>query len=141
VCLHEFPNYQIDIFIQVLEDDGAVLSTAIMAAGIAFIDASVPCFDMPTSSTIAFHNGRTLVDPTAEEEEVVSSSNPHDNHGTVTITTLNSIEQVSQILFSGFIEPSLLKGAKEQLLEINKNHDKYLKKVISMKILKNNRES
>lgn len=141
VCLHEFPNYQIDVFIMVLEDDGAVLSSAIMAAGIAFVDASIPCFDILTSSTIAFINGKLLVDPTAEEEEIVSSSNLQENHGTITISSLNSIDQVSQVLFSGFIDASLLKEAKSQLLEINKKHEKYLKKVISMKIIKENRES
>jgi exosome complex component MTR3 len=139
VCLHEFPNYQIDILVMALEDDGAVLSTAIMAAGVAFIDACIPCFDVPTASTIAFYNGAMLVDPTAaEEEEMVV----HDeNHGMVTITSLNSIDQVAQILFSGFIEPSVLKEAKKRLLEINKLHEKYLKKVISAKIVRENRES
>ncbi|KAG5680617.1 hypothetical protein PVAND_010111 [Polypedilum vanderplanki] len=141
VCLHEFPNYQIDIFIMVLEDDGSILSTAIMAAGVAFIDACIPCFDIPASSTIAFYDGKALVDPTAEEEEIVNTSNPQNNHGTITLTSLNSIDQVAQILFTGYIEPSILKEAKRQLLENNKIHEKYLKKVISMKIVKENRES
>lgn len=141
VCLHEFPNYQIDIFIMVLEDDGSVLSTSIMAAGLAFIDASIPCFDIITSSSAAFINGNILLDPDGKEEQIVSSTNPQENHGTVTISSLDSIEQISQIMFSGHIEPELLIKAKKQLLEINKERVKYLKKVISLKIIKDHPES
>lgn len=141
VCLHEFPNYQIDIFIMVLEDDGSVLSTSIMCAGLAFVDASIPCFDIIASSSAAFIDGKILLDPNGKEEEVVSSTNPRENHGTATISSLDSIEQISQIMFSGSIDPQLLIKAKKQLLEINKEHVKYLKKVISMKIIQDHPES
>ncbi|KAL7036017.1 hypothetical protein ACKWTF_008654 [Chironomus riparius] len=141
VCLHEFPNYQIDVFIMVLEDDGAVLSTAVMAAGMAFVDASISCFDIITSSTIAFIDGIMVVDPTSEEEDIANSTNPPENHGTITISSLNSMDQISQVIFNGFIEPQLLKDAKKQLLEINKVHEIYLKKVVSMKIIKEHRET
>lgn len=141
VCLHEFPNYQIDIFIMVLEDDGSVLSTSIMAAGLAFVDASIPCFDVIASSSAAFINGNILLDPNGKEEEIVNSTNPQENHGTVTISSLDSIEQISQIMFSGHIDPELLIKSKKQLLEINKERVKYLKKVISMKIIKDHPES
>jgi ribonuclease PH len=125
----------------VLEDDGSVLSTSIMAAGLAFVDASIPCFDIIASSSAAFINGNILLDPNGKEEEIVSSTNPQENHGTVTISSLDSIDQISQIMFSGHIDPELLIRAKKQLLEINKNHVKYLKKVISLKIIKEHPES
>lgn len=141
VCLHEFPNYQIDIFLLVLEDDGSVLSTSIMAAGLAFVDASIPCFDIIASSSIAFIDGKILLDPTGSEEDIVNSINPQANHGTLTISSLDSIEQISQIMFSGHIEPELLIKAKKQLLEINKEHVKYLKKIVSLKIAREHSES
>lgn len=142
VCLHEFPNYQLDIYISVLEDDGSVLSTAIMAAGLAFVDASIPCFDIVASSSVAFINGKILLDPTCKEESIVNAtSNVKENHGTLTISSLDSIDQISQIMFNGHIEPELLIKAKKQLLEINKEHAKYLKKVISMKIIEQHKES
>jgi hypothetical protein len=71
----------------------------------------------------------------------VSSTNPQENHGTLTISSLDSIDQISQIMFSGHIEPQLLIKAKKQLLEINKEHVKYLKKIISMKIINEHIES
>lgn len=142
VCLHEFPNYQIDIFIMVLDDDGSVLPISVMAAGLAFVDASIPCFDIIASSSAAFINGNILLDPNGqEEEEILNSSNPKENHGTVTISSLDSIEQISQIMFNGHIDHELLTKAKKQLLEVNKEHVKYLKKVISMKIIKEHPES
>lgn len=142
VCLHEFPNYQIDVFILVLEDDGSVLSTSITAAGLAFVDASIPCYDVLTSSSVAVVNGQLLIDPTADEEETESAaSKAADNHGTITISSLSGMEQVAQILFSGFIESSLIKQAKKQILDLNKTHVDYLKKVISLKISRENNES
>lgn len=130
VCLHEFPNYQIDIFIMVLEDNGSVLPTSIMAAGLAFIDASIPCFDIIASSSATFIDGRILLDPTETEEEIEGS--------TMTISSLESIEQISQIMFSGHIDTKLLLRAKLQLLKSNKERVKTLKKIISMKITRDN---
>ncbi len=141
VCLQEFPNYQIDIFIMVLEDDGSVLSTSIMAAGLAFVDASIPCFDIIGSSTAAFMEKNILLDPTASEEKIVNSTSYTDNHGTITISSLDSIDQISQIMFNGYIDPEQLIKAKKQLLESNKKHVEYLKKVISMKIVRDHHES
>lgn len=132
VCLHEFPNYQVDVFILVLEDDGAVLSTSITAAGMAFIDASVPCYDICSSSSLAITSGRILIDPTGIEEEVEDST--VKDHGTMIISSLCSMDQVSQVLFKGFIDASLLKKAYQQLLELNKSHSMYLKKVLSLKV-------
>lgn len=136
VCLHEFPNYQIDIFILVLEDDGAVLSSSITAAGMALVDASIPCYDIISSSTAAIQNGKILIDPSGSEEENEDSA----NHGTVTISSLSSIDQVSQVLFKGCVDPNLIKDVKKQILELNKTHVVYLKKVISLKISQDNNE-
>lgn len=136
VCLHEFPNYQIDIFILVLEDDGAVLSSSITAAGMALVDASIPCYDIISSSTAAIQNGKILIDPSGSEEESEESA----NHGTVTISSLSSIDQVSQVLFKGCVDPNLIKEVKKQILELNKTHVGYLKKVISLKISQDNNE-
>lgn len=142
VCLHEFPNYQIDVFILVLEDDGSVLSSSIIAAGLAFVDASVPCYDILTSSSVAVVNGQLLIDPTADEEEIESvASKVSDNHGTITISSLSGMEQVAQILFNGFIEANVIKQAKKQILELNKTQVDYLKKVICLKISRENNES
>lgn len=109
-----------------------------MAAGLAFVDASIPIYDLISSSTVAVVDEKLLIDPSDAEEESVNNSfsrNDIGNHGTITISTLSTMEQISQILLSGFIEPKLLKDAKNQLTEINKTHVNYLKKIISKKIM------
>jgi len=141
VCLHEFPNYQVDVFILVLEDDGSVLPASMMAAGIAFIDASIPCYDIMTAASVAVIDGKLLIDPSGAEEEIVASSSKSNNHGTITISSLAAMDQMSQILFSGFVDASLIKEAKKSIMELNKEHIKYLKKIISLKIAKANSES
>lgn len=142
VCLHEFPNYQVDVFILVLEDDGAVLSTSITAAGMAFIDASIPCFDICASSTLAIINNRFIVDPSGSEEEPDNATTETiNNHGTVTVSSLISMEQISQIVFKGFVDADILKEATRQLLIINKSHALYLKKIASRKVIRDHNES
>ena len=142
VCLHEFPNYQVDVFILVLEDDGAVLSTSITAAGMAFIDASIPCFDICASSTLALIDNKFIVDPNGSEEELNNATiESIKNHGTVTVSSLISMDQISQIAFKGFVDSHLLKEATRRLLDVNKSHALYLKKVASQKIIRDLNES
>lgn len=138
VCLHEFPNYQVDVFILVLEDDGAVLSTSINAAGMAFIDASIPCYDLITSSTVAMLGDKLLIDPTASEEEAESAT---ANHGSLTLSSLSGMEQVAQIVFKGSVDQNLLKEARKKLLDLNKENTIYLKKILSSKISRSITES
>lgn len=136
VCLHEFPNYQIDIFILVLEDDGAVLSSSIHAAAMALIDASIPCFDILTSTSASIVNNQFLIDPTREEEEQAESQENKDQckHGIITITSLCSMDQVTQILLRGFLDPSEIERGQKQLLQMNKDHVAYMKKAITLKL-------
>lgn len=138
VCLNEFPNYQIDVFILVLEDDGAIMSSAITAAGMALVDASVACYDLLCSSTAAVRDGQIIIDPSGTEEEVETTGK--ENYGTITVSSLSCIDQISQILFKGFIDAKVAKEVKNSLLEINRNNVEYLKKIISLKISQENRE-
>lgn len=39
VCRYAFSNFQVDIYVNVIEDDGSVLAAAITAAGLALSDA------------------------------------------------------------------------------------------------------
>lgn len=115
------------------------MSTAIQAAGMALVDASVACYDLLCSSTAAVRDGQIIIDPSGDEEEVEVSG--EENYGTMTVSSLSSIDQISQILFKGFIEPNVVKEMKNDLLEINKSHVDHLKKILSIKISRENRES
>lgn len=140
ICFHEFPNYQLDVFILVLEDDGAVLSTSINAAGMALINASIPCYDMVSSSSAAVGSGGVLLDdPSTKEEETRLRS--EENQGTCSVSSLSSIDQISNVLFKGFIDPTALKAAKNHLHELNKKRSLYLKTVVVSEMERGLREA
>lgn len=140
ICFHEFPNYQLDVFILVLEDDGAVLSTSINAAGMALINASIPCYDIVSSSSAAVGAGGVLLDdPSSKEEEARLRS--EENQGTCSVSSLGSIDQISNVLFKGFIDPSALKAAKNHLHELNKKRTLYLKTVVVSDMKRSLRET
>jgi exosome complex component MTR3 len=65
VCRHEFPNFQVDVFANVLEDDGSVLAAAITAAGLALSDAGVPMYDIITASNVLVLDDKVYLDPTS----------------------------------------------------------------------------
>lgn len=49
---HEFPNFQVDVYAIILDNDGSCLSGAITAAGVALADAGIPMYDVITSVTL-----------------------------------------------------------------------------------------
>lgn len=65
VCRQEFPNFQVDVYANVLEDDGSVLGAAITCAGLALADAGIPMYDVITASTVAIVDGKIISDPTS----------------------------------------------------------------------------
>jgi exosome complex RNA-binding protein Rrp42 (RNase PH superfamily) len=105
------------------------------------VNAAIPCYDILSSSSIAFINGEMLMDPTREEEQQDTANNDDINNGSLTISSLNAIDQIAQITFSGFIDADLVKKAKVSIIELNKIHDAYLKKIIGLKISHGLRES
>ncbi|KAI8854449.1 ribosomal protein S5 domain 2-type protein [Chytridium lagenaria] len=69
------PRTAIEITIQVMSDDGGMLSTAINAAVLALLDAGVPLKAMAASVTcITRHDGTLVLDPTLEEIKDAAST-------------------------------------------------------------------
>lgn len=48
---HEFPNFQVDVHVLVLQDDGCSLAAAITCSGLALADAAVPMYDVVVGAT------------------------------------------------------------------------------------------
>ncbi|KAG8907189.1 Exosome non-catalytic core component [Tulasnella sp. 403] len=63
-----YPRSQIDIFVQVLQQDGGLLQAAINATTLALIDAGIALTDFVCSITCALHDTVTLLDLTNVEE-------------------------------------------------------------------------
>ncbi|XP_052872838.1 exosome complex component MTR3-like [Anopheles cruzii] len=115
VCRHLFPNLQIDVFANVLEDDGSALAVAITAAGLALADACVPMFDIVVATNAGIVGDRVLVDPTAEEERLCEEGSALDNHGLVLLAKLPTLDQVSEIRQHGNVSVGTLWEACRQL--------------------------
>nr|XP_040237457.2 exosome complex component MTR3-like [Anopheles coluzzii] len=115
VCRHLFPNLQIDVFANVLEDDGSALAVAITAAGLALGDACVPMFDIVTAATAGVLGDRVIMDPTAEEEALCLAGHTEENHGLVMLAKLPTLDQVPEIWQYGFVDVELLWDTCKQL--------------------------
>ncbi|XP_052888604.1 exosome complex component MTR3-like [Anopheles moucheti] len=115
VCRHLFPNLQIDVFANVLEDDGSALAVAITASGLALGDACIPMFDIVTAATAGILGNRILVDPTAEEEALCMDGYTENNHGLVMIAKLPTLDQVSEIRQYGNVDVEMLWQTCKQL--------------------------
>uniref|UniRef100_A0A182N2V1 Uncharacterized protein n=1 Tax=Anopheles dirus TaxID=7168 RepID=A0A182N2V1_9DIPT len=115
VCRHLFPNLQIDVFANVLEDDGSVLAVAITAAGLALGDACIPMFDVVTATTAGILGNRIIVDPTAEEESLCMGGHTEANHGMVMLAKLPTLDQVPEIWQYGNVEVDTLWETCKQL--------------------------
>lgn len=97
ICLDAYPKAQIDVHINVIEEEGNVLSHAIMVASTALADAGIQMLDVVTSASLvhsATDNVR-LLDPT--HGEMVHP----DVCGGVTVAYLPSLNQVSGLLHNG----------------------------------------
>uniref|UniRef100_A0A8D8SC88 Exosome complex component MTR3 n=1 Tax=Cacopsylla melanoneura TaxID=428564 RepID=A0A8D8SC88_9HEMI len=122
VCRHEFPNFQVDIFVLVLQNDGSALSAAINCANLALADAAIPMYDMVTSTTLALRGGLTFLDP-LEEEATFCQSSPLANEsddiecGILTVSYMSVIQQVTQVTLVGTIEQDLLASQIERIVE------------------------
>lgn len=106
VCRHEFPNFQVDIYALVLENDGSAVSSAIICAGLALAHARVPMYDLITAVTLGIQNDNFLLDPRADEERICEGAVKNNqggyfDHGVITFSMLNTHEQVSEIYQTG----------------------------------------
>ncbi|XP_055690249.1 exosome complex component MTR3-like [Lutzomyia longipalpis] len=121
ICRHEFPNFQVDIFVNVLQDDGSALAAAIIASGLAVANAGIPMFDITTAANVAITGENIFMDPTREEEELcLSSCNPGE-HGLVTLARMSTHEQISEIWQSGNIKTKTLLTIIDHLVEANRS--------------------
>lgn len=68
---HLYPRSQIDIYVQVLQQDGGLLSACINATTLALIAAGVPIFDYVCAVSAGVHSTHALLDlSTLEENDV-----------------------------------------------------------------------
>jgi len=107
VCLHKYPKAQINIYVTVLQHDGAALSACILCASLALASAGVEMYDLVIASTAAVYDSLCLSDPTSQEEESILANESTESSGScgmVTLALLPSLNQVSALTSDGAIQ-------------------------------------
>lgn len=108
---------QIDVFVYILEHDGACLAAAINVAGLALANAAVPMYDIITACSVAVIGEQLYVDPTEAEEHIaiLSPETEGTNHGIVTMSMLSELKQVSDFVLVGSMDAECVTKTMEIL--------------------------
>lgn len=107
---------QIDVFVYILEHDGACLATVINAAGFALVSAAVPVYDVITAFTVAIIDGKMVLDPTESEEHLATiSPETQTNHGVITMSILPQLNQITNFQQIGSLDIDCTTKAMEFL--------------------------
>jgi exosome complex component RRP41 len=62
ILTHLYPNSQIEIFLQLLQNDGSTFAACINATTLALVDAGIPMRDYLVSCTAGYIDGTALID-------------------------------------------------------------------------------
>ncbi|KAH9498273.1 Exosome complex component MTR3 [Bulinus truncatus] len=116
---HKYPKSQINIYATVLQNDGSVLSAALMCASVALASAGIEMYDLVLASSLAIQSSLTLVDPTILEEEVIvnEAGKSAKNAGTMTVAFLPSLNQVSALTSDGQLLFDFITKGMHQCIE------------------------
>lgn len=141
VCRHEFPNFQVDIYALVLENDGSALSAAITCAGLALSHAGVPMYDLVSSVTLGVQKRNKYLDPTFNEEQLCgvalyNEDGTCEDQGIVVLSVLHTHEQVSQIYQTGNFSVDSLSESVQLLTEAAKEVVPLIQKVLVKHVIK-----
>lgn len=134
VCRYAFPNFQVDIFVHVIEDDGAVLAAAINCAGVALADAGIPMYDIITASSVGVFDNQVVVDPTSAEEDVCSSVDLDQEHGVVVMANLQTHEQVSELWLCGLMTSETVTKVTDVLQNTNREIVSIVRQLLVAKV-------
>lgn len=137
ICRYAFPNFQVDIFVHVIEDDGAVLAAAINCAGAALADAGIPMYDIITASCLGVFDKQIVMDPTTAEEDVCSSVDFEQEHGIVVMSSLQTHEQVTDLALCGMMSTETVAKATNLLEKSNQNIVPVIKQLLVEKVKRN----
>ncbi|CAO3592782.1 unnamed protein product [Absidia cylindrospora] len=111
VRLELIPKSAVDIYVNVLENDGtnASLAAAIIAASVALADAGIEMLDQVTACSTIFSGDSILMDGTMAEE--------NQQDGSLMLSYMPSLNEVTHILQSGKLESDNITQAMEQCID------------------------
>ncbi|KAI9491510.1 ribosomal protein S5 domain 2-type protein [Zychaea mexicana] len=111
VRLELLPKSSIDIYINVLENDGSTscLAAAIVAASTALADAGIEMLDQVTACSAVLFQKQIVMDGTESEEQ--------QKDGNMVISYMPSLNQVTHILQNGISDAATISQAVEQCID------------------------
>lgn len=150
VCRNEFLNFQLDIRVLIMDDDGCLLSTAINCCGVALIECGISTYDLITASTACIYRGCPFVNPSAKIEELFwqhrggnallgssGSTNKDESvqeHGLLINASMDNFEQLAQCQQCGYLKPETYVRLLDYTLEINKSLRQLIRRVLSERV-------
>lgn len=121
--LETFPNSTVDVYINVLEDDGSVFAAAISAASVAITLAAIEMTDLVIGTSFVATEPALLIDPSKEEESCGAAQ--------VTIAQLVNSGEVAQIYVNGGLEQSVLREAINLSVDATAAVHEYIKSIFT----------
>lgn len=98
-----FPNAVVDVYVNVIEDDGGVLAASIIAASIALSLANIQVLDTLTACTTVSTSTCPLIDPSRLEQDLSSSQ--------MTLALMANSGEIAQIYLKGPCEDVIMREA------------------------------
>jgi len=143
VCRTEFLNFQLDIRVLILDDDGCLLSTAINCCGVALVECGISTYDLITASTACIYRDHVFLNPSAKVEELLlkhrsntNISNPPSvqEHGLITTASMDTFEQIAQCQQCGYLTPDTYVKLLDYTLAINKSLRQLVRGVLTKRV-------
>ncbi|XP_013111777.1 exosome complex component MTR3 [Stomoxys calcitrans] len=138
ICRHEFANFQLEIKVLIIDDDGCALSTAINCCGAALIEGGIPTYDLLTASTVCVLNRQEFINPTADVEDLLlclpGNEDSVEEHGLLIVASLSAVGQISECFQKGYLLPTTVERLCEYALNVNLNLLDTIKHVLVNKV-------
>ncbi|XP_037719662.1 exosome complex component MTR3 [Drosophila subpulchrella] len=143
VCRTEFLNFQLDIRVLILDDDGCLLSTAINCCGVALVECGISTYDLITASTACIYRDHVFLNPSAKVEELllkhrgntnITSPSSVQEHGLITTASMDTFEQIAQCQQCGYLTPDTYVKLLDYTLAINKALRQLVRGVLTKRV-------
>lgn len=91
-------------------------------------------YDIVTATSVAIVDNQILIDPTKDEEEVCTSVDLDQEHGLIVISSLHTLDQVSELWSCGLMNSETISRLTEVLREHNKQIVPIIQQILVNKV-------
>ncbi|KAH8328550.1 hypothetical protein KR067_010679 [Drosophila pandora] len=144
VCRTEFLNFQLDIRVLILDDDGCLLSTAINCCGVALVECGISTYDLITASTACIYRNHVFLNPSSKVEELLwkhrgvqveaASGSAPEEHGLVITASMDTFDQIAQCQQCGYLSPDTYVKLLDYTLAVNKSLRQLIRQVLTTRV-------